>query len=237
MKKIKLDYKKIVVLLKKELNLYFNSPIAYIVISIFLLLLGFFYARPLFIQNYATLRHVFDVIPLFFLFFIPAITMRLYSEEYKSGTIEIIFTLPVKKIEVLLAKYLSAVTIVLISIILTLLYPLTLLLFGKFDIGQTIAGYIGVVLLILFFSSIGVFSSSLTKNQIVSFVISFSIMFIFFLLGKLGIFVSPTVAYIGIDPHYDNFVRGIVDARDIVYFLSLTGFFLYLAYLSTTTEK
>jgi ABC-2 type transport system permease protein len=82
MKKIKLDYKKIVVLLKKELNLYFNSPIAYIVISIFLLLLGFFYARPLFVQNYATLRHVFDVIPLFFLFFIPAITMRLYSASF-----------------------------------------------------------------------------------------------------------------------------------------------------------
>ncbi len=231
------NFKKIKVLVKKELNLYFNSPIAYIVISIFLMLLGFFYSRPLFIQNYATLRHVFDVIPLFFLFFIPAITMRLYSEEYKSGTIEVIFTLPVRKIEVLLAKYISAVCVILISIILTLLYPITLLFFGKFDIGQTIAGYIGVLLLVLFFSSIGVFTSSFTKNQIISFVISFAIMFIFFILGKLGIFVSPTLAYIGIDVHYDNFVRGIVDARDVIYFLSLTALFLYFTYLSTTTEK
>ena len=231
------DFRKIIVVLKKELNLYFNSPIAYIVISIFLLLLGFFYSRPLFVQNYATLRHVFDVIPLFFLFFIPAITMRLYSEEYKLGTIEVIFTLPVRKIEVLLAKYLSAVCVILISIILTLLYPITLLFFGKFDIGQTIAGYVGVLLLVLFFSSIGVFTSSFTKNQIISFVVSFAIMFTFFILGKLGIFVSPTLAYIGIDPHYDNFVRGIVDARDIIYFLSLTALFLYFTYLSTTTEK
>jgi ABC-2 type transport system permease protein len=232
-----IDIKKVLWLIKKELNLYFNSPIAYIVISIFLLLLGFFYSRPLFVQNYATLRHVFDITPLFFLFFIPAITMRLYSEEYKSGTIEVIFTLPVRKSEILLAKYLSAVCVIFISIILTLLYPVTLLFFGKFDIGQTIAGYFGVLFLSLFFSSIGVFSSSLTKNQIVSFVISFAIMFIFFMLGKLGVFVSSTVAYIGIDPHYDNFVRGIVDVRDIVYFLSLTGLFLYFTYLSTTTEK
>jgi ABC-2 type transport system permease protein len=232
-----IDIKKVLWLIKKELNLYFNSPIAYIVISIFLLLLGFFYSRPLFVQNYATLRHIFDIIPLFFLFFIPAITMRLYSEEYKSGTIEVIFTLPFRKNEVLLGKYISAVLVILISIIFTLLYPLTLLFFGKFDIGQTIAGYLGVLFLSLFFSSIGVFSSSLTKNQIVSFVVSFSIMFVFFMLGKLGVFVSPTIAYVGIDPHYDNFVRGIVDVRDIVYFLSLTGLFLYFTYLSTTTEK
>jgi ABC-2 type transport system permease protein len=232
-----IDIKKVLWLIKKELNLYFNSPIAYIVISIFLLLLGFFYSRPLFVQNYATLRHIFDIIPLFFLFFIPAITMRLYSEEYKSGTIEVIFTLPFRKNEVLLGKYISSVLVILISIIFTLLYPLTLLFFGKFDIGQTIAGYLGVLFLSLFFSSIGVFSSSLTKNQIVSFVVSFSIMFVFFMLGKLGVFVSPTIAYVGIDPHYDNFVRGIVDVRDIVYFLSLTGLFLYFTYLSTTTEK
>jgi len=232
-----IDIKKVLWLIKKELNLYFNSPIAYIVISIFLLLLGFFYSRPLFVQNYATLRHIFDIIPLFFLFFIPAITMRLYSEEYKSGTIEVIFTLPFRKNEVLLGKYISSVLVILISIIFTLLYPLTLLFFGKFDIGQTIAGYLGVLFLSLFFSSIGVFSSSLTKNQIVSFVVSFSIMFVFFMLGKLGVFVSPTIAYVGIDPHYGNFVRGIVDVRDIVYFLSLTGLFLYFTYLSTTTEK
>lgn len=238
MKKVdRVDLQKIFVVTKKELQLYFNSPIAYIVVIIFLALSGFFYSRPLFVQNYASLRHYFDVVPLFLLFFVPAITMKVYSEEYKTGTIEIMYTLPVSKIEILLGKYIADMVIILSGIILTLLYPITLIFLGKLDIGATVAGYIGVILLSLFYTSVGVFASTLTKNQIVSFVVSFFILFIFFIIGKLGMFLSPGLVYVGIDTHFDNFVRGIVDIRDVIYFLSLAGMFLYFSYLSSMVEK
>lgn len=237
MKSLDIKLEKISVVVNKELMLYFNSPIAYIVVSTFLLISGFFYSRPLFVQNYATLRHLFELLPLLFLFFIPAITMRIYSEEYKTGTIEIMYTLPLNKIEILCGKYIASLVVIIISIVLTFIYPLTLVFLGKLDIGATISGYFGVILLSLFYTSVSLLGSSLTKNQIVSFIVSFFILFVFFLIGKLGMFVPPTLAYIGIDVHYDNFVRGIVDVRDIVYFVSLTLFFLYISYLSASLEK
>jgi len=232
-----MDKNNVFSIIKKELRLYFNSPIAYIVVFIFLLLSGFFYSRPLFVYGYVTLRHYFDLLPLFLLFFVPAITMRIFSEEYKTGTIEIIYTLPFRKIEILLGKYISSILVVIFGLLFTLIYPISLIFLGKLDIGMTIAGYIGVLMLVVFYTSVGIFSSSLTKNQIVSFVITFFILFIFFILGKLGMFVGDLASYIGIDLHFDNFVRGIVDVRDIVYFLSLSFLFLYFTYLSIQKEK
>jgi ABC-2 type transport system permease protein len=232
-----MDKSNVFSIIKKELRLYFNSPIAYIVVFIFLLLSGFFYSRPLFVYGYVTLRHYFDLLPLFLLFFVPAITMRIFSEEYKTGTIEIIYTLPFRKIEILLGKYISSISVVIFGLLFTLIYPISLIFLGKLDIGMTIAGYIGVLMLVVFYTSVGVFGSSLTKNQIVSFVITFFILFIFFILGKLGMFVGDLASYIGIDLHFDNFVRGIVDVRDIVYFLSLSFLFLYFTYLSIQKEK
>lgn len=229
-----INRKNIFAIFKKELQLYFNSPIAYIVLFIFLIISGFFYSRPLFIQNYATMRHYFDVLPLFLLFFVPAITMRIYSEEYKTGTIELIYTLPFSKVEVVLGKYVAAVVVILSGIVLSIIYPITLFVIGKPDIGMIISGYFGVFLLCLFFASIGVFASSLTKNQIVSYIIAFFIMFVFFILGKIGIFLPHWLSYISIDFHYDNFVRGVIDIRDIVFFISFTFLFLYSTYLSTT---
>ncbi len=227
----------IITIIKKELKLYFNSPIAYIVIIIFLLLCGFFYSRPLFVQGYVTLRHFFDILVLFLLFFVPAVSMKIFSEEYKTATIEVIYTLPFYKIEILLAKYLASLIVILIGITFTLFYPFTLLFLGKLDITSTFAGYLGVVMLAIFFNSVGIFSSSLTKNQIVSFIISFFILFIFFAIGKMGFFVSDIISYIGIDIHYDNFIRGIIDLRDVVYFKSLSFLFLYFTYLSIQKQR
>lgn len=236
-KLMKINLSNILTIIKKELKLYFNSPIAYIVVIIFLVISGFFYSRPLFIQNFATLRYYFELLPLFFLFFIPAITMRIYSEEYKTGTVEVMFTLPFSKIEILIAKYLASATVILLAIVLTLLYPLSLIFLGKLDIGATISGYIGVILLCMFYVSVGVFSSSLTKNQVVSFIIAFFILFAFFILGKISMFVPAVLSYVGIDIHYENFIRGVVDLRSIVYFKSLTLMFLYFTLLSTSLEK
>ncbi|MEN3013060.1 MAG: ABC transporter permease subunit [Endomicrobiia bacterium] len=227
-----LSKERILTIFKKEFRLYFNSPIAYIVISIFLVISGFFYSRPLFIQNYATMRHYFDVLPLFLLFFVPAISMKIFSEEYKTGTIEVIYTLPFSKLDIILGKYLSVLTLVCGGIILTLIYPISLFLIGKPDVGMLFSSYLGVIFLCIFFCSIGVFASSVTKNQIVSYIIAFFIMFIFFIIGKMGMFLPQWLYYAGIDFHYDNFVRGIIDIRDIIFFISLAGFFIYLTYVS-----
>ncbi|MCX7957293.1 MAG: ABC transporter permease subunit [Endomicrobia bacterium] len=227
---------KIFVIAKKELQLYFNSPIAYIVLFIFLVISGFFFGRPLFVQNYSTMRHYFDVLPLFLLFFIPAITMKIYSEDYKTGTIELMYTLPYSKVEILLGKYVAALIVSLIGVGLTLFYPLILIFLGKPDIGMIISGYLGIVLLCMFFTSIGVFSSSLTKNQIVSFIVAFFISFIFFILGKIGLFLPQWLSYVGIDFHYDNFVRGVLDVRDIIFFASLICLFLYFTLLSSENK-
>ncbi|MCS7150938.1 MAG: ABC transporter permease subunit [Endomicrobia bacterium] len=225
------------IIIKKELKLYFNSPIAYIVIVIFLIISGFFYSRPLFVQNFATLRYYFELLPLFLLFFVPAVTMRIYSEEYKTGTIEIMFTLPFNKLEILLGKYLASTLVILLAMALTLLYPFSLIFLGRLDIGATIAGYLGTVFLCLFYTSVGVFSSSFTKNQVVSFIVTFFILFIFFILGKISMFIPAAISYAGIDLHYENFIRGVVDFRSVVFFISLSMLFLYLTYLSTSKEK
>ncbi|MCX7941340.1 MAG: ABC transporter permease subunit [Endomicrobia bacterium] len=225
------------IIIKKELKLYFNSPIAYIVIVIFLIISGFFYSRPLFVQNFATLRYYFELLPLFLLFFVPAVTMRIYSEEYKTGTIEIMFTLPFNKLEILLGKYLASTLVILLAMALTLLYPFSLIFLGRLDIGATIAGYLGTVFLCLFYTSVGVFSSSFTKNQVVSFIVTFFILFIFFILGKISMFIPAAISYAGIDLHYENFIRGVVDFRSVVFFISLSVLFLYLTYLSTSKEK
>jgi len=221
---------KIIIIFKKEFRSYFNSLIAYIVLVVFLLITGYFFAVPLFIINQATLRHLVNLLPLMFLFFIPAITMRLFSEEIKVGTIEILLTQPVNDYEILIGKYIAGVVFISVGILATFFYPITLIFIGKLDIGQTIAQYIGLFFLIIMFSSIGIFGSILTKNQIVAFIISFVICFAFFIIGKLNMLVPPVfvklVDFIGIDSHFENITRGVIDTRDIIYFLSIAGLFL-----------
>jgi ABC-2 type transport system permease protein len=221
----------VIILVKKELNSYFNSLIAYVVIVVFLLVCGYFYSAPIFVINKPIIRHFVTLLPLLYLFFIPAITMRLFAEEIHSGTIEILFTQPIKDYEILLGKYFSAVCFITIIILCTLFYPISLLLIGKLDIGQTIAAYIGLILLGSSFAAVGVFSSALTKNQIVAFIISFVICFIFFILGKITTFIpsfiSSVADYVGIDRHFENIARGVIDTRDIIYYFSIIIFFLY----------
>lgn len=224
--------KNITLILQKELRTFFNSPIAYIVIIVFLLIAGYFFTAPLFIVNQATIRHFIDLVPLLYIFFIPAITMRLFAEEYKSGTIEILVTLPVEDYEILIGKYLSTVVFVIIAVLSTLIFPITVTLLGQIDWGQVIASYIGLVFTAAAFLAIGIFSSVLTKNQIIAFIIGFLICFSLFILGKIsGVFVSPVFAllvdFIGLDRHFENISRGVIDTKDILYYLSIVVLFLY----------
>lgn len=225
--------KNIAVIIGKELRGYFNSIIAYTVMVVFLLVTGYLYVLPLFISKEATIRQLIGTMPVIYLFLIPAITMRLFSEEIKSGTLEILFTQPVNDYEVLFGKYLAALIFLSITIICTLFYPLSLLFLGRPDIGQVISSYIGLILLGGALISVGTLASALTKNQIVSFIMALGICFIFFFLGKMTMLVPPffgnIIDYIGIDRHYENIARGVLDTRDIIYYLSVAAFFLYSA--------
>ncbi len=195
----------------------------------FLLVNGFFFSTSLFLNNQATIAGFVSNIPLFFLFFIPAITMRLFSEEVKSGTIEILTTLPIKDYEIIAGKYLSAFALMSVALILTLIHPVSVSFLGDIDFGRILGTYLGLFLLGASFISVGVFSSSLTKNQIVAFIISFFICFTFFIIGKLLIVVPvglvPLVEFLGMDSHFENIAKGIIDSRDLIYYLSVIGFF------------
>jgi ABC-2 type transport system permease protein len=227
---------------KKELKTYFNSPIAYIVISVFLVITGWFFASNLFLANQASLRAIIStVIPLVLFFFVPAITMRLLAEERRSGTLEVLQTMPVEDWAIIGGKFLASLVILLIAMVLTVPYTITIMSMGSPDVGTIFAGYIGLIFLGATYLSIGIFASSITRNQIVSFIISFLILLVFFMLDKVTLLFSGSVAtivqYFSTDFHFQNMARGVVDSRDVIYFLSVIFIFLFLSNHSLKTRK
>jgi ABC-2 type transport system permease protein len=226
---------------KKELKSYFNSAVAYIVITVFLLIAGWFFSTNFFLMDQATVRTVLSIIPLIFIFFVPAITMRSLAEEKKSGTIELLLTMPTRDAEIVLGKFLAALTLLVIALFFTLAYAFTASLLGNLDEGPTFAAYLGLMLLGAAYIAIGIFASSLTENQIVAFIISFAIIFVFFMLDKVLILVPGPLAsileFLSVDFHFNNLARGVLDSRDILYYLSLTLFALVLAIRSLESRK
>jgi len=226
---------------KKEFKSYFVSPIAYIVISIFLLVTGWFFFATFFFNNQASLRGFFSLLPLIFSFVVPAITMRLFSEELNVGSYETLLTMPVTFIDVVVGKFLASVAFIAAMLIPTLAYPVIISFLGEMDWGPVIGGYIGAVLLGAAFSAIGLFASSLTRNQIIAFIIGIAICFsltildnmLFFLPGSLlGVF-----GYIGAGAHFENISKGVLDSRDILYFLSVSFIGLYATNLAMQEKK
>ncbi len=221
---------------RKEFSAYFISPIAYIVIAIFLLITGWFFFATFFIFNQANLRTFYTLLPLVFAFVIPAITMRLISEEINVGSDEILLTMPVTFQDVILGKFLASVALVVAMLIPTFAYPLTVSLMGQLDWGPVIGGYVGAVFLAAAFSAIGLFASALTRNQIIAFIIGLAICFTLTLLDKMLYFLPRSLlsvfAYLGADFHFQNIARGIIDSRDLLYFVSLCFAGLYGAYLA-----
>lgn len=226
---------------KKELRTFFDSHIAYIVITIFLLICGWFFFSDLFLVNQASMRNLFGIIPFIFMFFVPAVTMRLISEEKRSGTIEVLVTFPVKDHEIILGKFLAGLILIAVAVILTLVYAITLSGIGDFDFGSVVSGYVGLILLGAAYLSIGVFTSSLTENQIVAFITSFVIIFALFMLDKVLMFLPTLLAsffeYLSVSYHFSNISRGVIDSRDVIYYLSLIFFFLFLAVRSLENRK
>lgn len=218
----------------KELKSFFNSPVAYVILTLFLLIAGWFFSSGLFLVNQADLRDIFStVIPLAYLFFIPAITMRLIAEEKKSGTLELLVTLPVRDSEIVLGKFLAALLLLASALLLTFAYPMTLSMLGDPDGGAVLGGYFGLLLMGASYLAIGVFTSGLTQNQIVAFITGFVLIFVFFMLDKVVIFFPGAVAsvleYLSMTYHLENIARGIIDTRDLIYFGSVVLVFLFLA--------
>ena len=218
---------------KKEIRSYFSSPVAYIVITVFLLICGWFFSTSLFVVGQASLRNVFQIIPFVLTFFVPAITMRLVSEEKKTGTFELLSTMPVADSEIVLGKYLAALVLLAVSIGFTLTYAVTVGALGNSDGGATAAAYIGLVLLGAGYVAIGLLASSLTENQIVAFIVSFLIIFALSLVDKVLLFVPAALAsifeYLSAEYHFNNIARGVLDSRDLVYYASLIVLGLYFS--------
>jgi ABC-2 type transport system permease protein len=213
-----------VAIMKKELMTYFYTPIAYIVITAFLVVTGFFFFKDFFYFNQAEMRAFFQFLPLVLTLVVPAITMRLFAEEIHSGTIEIMMTLPVKTIQAVVGKFLAATLFVTIMLVPTLVYLVTILIVGSPDPGPIIGGYVGSILLAGTYSSVGILTSSLSRNQIIAFIGGLVACFFLWLVDKITIFLPAGLRfleYLGTDYHFRNISRGMLDSRDIVYFLSI----------------
>ncbi|MCK4858847.1 MAG: ABC transporter permease [candidate division Zixibacteria bacterium] len=229
------------ILFRREMRSYFNSPVAYIVITLFLVITGYFFSSSLFLANSADLRTLFGIAPVIFMFFAPAITMRLLAEERRAGTMEILVTLPVKDSEIVLGKFLAGLALLVISILLTLIHYITITNLGNADFGASFGGYLGLILMGAVYISIGLFTSSLSPNQIIAFIVGFVIIFALFMIDKVLIFLpislASTLEYLSVDYHFRNIARGVIDSRDLIYYGSMIFFFLFLAVKMTESRK
>ncbi len=239
-------------LLKKEISSFFSSLTGYVVIIVFLVLTGMFlWIFPgqfnLLDAGYASLDSLFIIAPWVFLFLVPAVSMRLFADEKKSGTIEFLFTQPLTEMQIVLAKYFAGLSLVIFSLIPTLIYLISVYYLGNptgnIDLAGVSGSYIGLFFLAAIYVAIGVFSSSLTDNQIVAFLVAVSLSFFFYLgfellssikfLGAL----SGIILDLGINEHYKSISRGVIDLRDIVYFLSVITVFLFLTKMVLESRK
>jgi len=216
---------------RKEFTDYFTSPIAYIVIAIFLLVTGWFFFMTFFIYDQAELRAFFQLLPLIFSFIIPAITMKLFAEELGVGSYETLLTLPVTAADIILGKFFAATAFVAAMLLPTLAYPLCIAFLGDLDPGPVIGGYAGALFLGAAFSSVGLFASSLTRNQIIAFIVGMIICFSLTILDQMLYFFPPklvaVISYLGAHTHFETFAKGIVDSRDLLYFLSVVFLALF----------
>jgi ABC-2 type transport system permease protein len=225
--------KTVIYIAQKELHAYFASPIAYVVIAAFLAIMGFFFSLIVYITREASLAGVFANMGVILLFVAPALTMRLLAEEQKSGTIELLLTLPVRDWEVVVGKFLASLGVYAVMVGLTLYYPLLLVTLGNPDPGPIASAYLGVLLLGGAFLSIGLFTSALSRNQVVAALLGFGVMLILWLIDIAGSLFGPPVSdfvtYISMSGHYFDFLRGVIDTKDVAFYLSVVAASLFLS--------
>ena len=241
-----------IAIFRKELNTFFSSLIGYVVIGLFLLILGLFLFvfsdTSLLEYGFATLDPFFQLVPNIFIFIIPAICMRTFAEEQQTGAIELLVTKPLREWDIVFGKYLASLTLVVFALLPTVLYYYTIYQLGdpvgNIDRGGTLGSFIGLLFLAMSFVAIGLFASSLTRNQIVSFLLAtalcFWMYFGFDYLSALPVFYGKSDAFVqslGMQQHFNSLGRGLLDSRDLIYFLSITGFFLLLTLMNLERRK
>ncbi len=223
-------------IVRKEMRSYFNSPIAYIVIVFFLVFTAvwLFYVAQFAMQDIASLRAYFGIMPIVFIGLIPALTMRSWAEESKLGTEEILLTLPYSESELVLGKFFGAYGLLLLVILLTVFVPFSVTPLGNFERGEIFGEYLGIALLGAAGTAIGLFVSSIARNQISAFILSAVALLFLTLVGQVNAIIDlPTwlasvINYVSLQYHVGSFIRGVIDTRDLVYFLVITVLFLYL---------
>ena len=226
-------------ILKKEFNSFFSSPIAYLAIGVFLVMNGLFLwvfngGFNILNAGFADVNSFFFLAPWLLLFLIPAITMKSFADEFNNGTIEILQTKPISNWQIVLGKFWASFLLIIIAILPTFIYVYTINALanpeGNIDFGSILGSYFGLLFLAATYSAIGLFSSSLTKNQIVAFITSICItFFLFYGLDEIAdLFQSITISKLGINEHFKSISRGVLDTRDIIYFVSVTIFFLFI---------
>lgn len=228
-------------ILKKEFNSFFASPIAYLVIGVFLLINGLFlwvFDDDFNILNagFADLNSFFYLAPWILLFLIPAITMKMFSDEFQTGTIELLQTKPISNWQIVLGKFWASLLLIVIAIVPTFVYVYSVSDLGNpvgnIDLGSTIGSYLGLLLLSASYAAVGLFTSTLSKNQIVAFLLGVFIVFVLYYgfdaAASLFGDSSYTVQLFGINEHFKSISRGVIDTRDVLYFLSIIIFFLFL---------
>ena len=224
----------VIAIARKEFKSYFDSPIAYIFITAFLLLVNFLYLWTFFVAGQADMRPFFGFMPFVFLFLVPSISMRLWAEERKMGTLEILLTLPIREVDVVLGKFLASFLFLVVMLLMTFNVPLLVGFLGDPDWGTVICGYLGCLLLGSSYLAIGLFASALSENQIVAFILAIAICTGMLIVGEAFFlilvpdFLVPLFEYMGLGSHFESMGRGVVDTRDVLYYLSIIGAFLYL---------
>jgi ABC-2 type transport system permease protein len=218
---------------RRELGAYFKSPVAYVVLAAFLAITGFLFFSNFFVVGNASMEGYFANMPFLLLFFCPAIAMRLLAEDRGSGTIEMLLTMPVKDWEVVLGKYLAAVGVLAVGLLLTLPFAFTVGKLGSHDVGAVAAAYLGTLLLGGTYLAVGLMASAMTKNQIVAFIVGVAICLALFLLGMIfnaaGPVFGPILQYASPAYQFTKLTRGVIELRNIVYYLSAIGVCLVIS--------
>ena len=228
---------------KKEFKSFFISPIAYVFITVYLVVTNFLFFQGFFIINQAEMRGYFGLLPWVFLFFIPAITMRSWAEEKKAKTLELLLTWPVTDVQVVIGKFFATFAFLAIVILLSITIPITVAIVGRPDLGPIMGGYIGALFMGAAYLAIGLWISSHTENQIIAFILGVVAVFILFIIGNPFVTMAapsalvPILTYLGIGNHFESIERGVVDSRDIIYYVSVIGFFLFLNVQSLGSRK
>jgi ABC-2 type transport system permease protein len=247
--------KPVYTILKRELKSYFASPIAYVVLLVFLILSGIFFF--LYLQGFVesqfdprfqffkerinlndfVVRPYFGTVSIILLLMMPLITMRLIAEERRNFTAELLFTSPVRVFHIILGKFLASFCFFVVMVLISAVYVIVLMAYGNPDLGPLLSGYLGLFLLGGSFLSVGLFSSSLTENQIVAAVISFGILLVFWIIGASSDARDSILGYLSIINHLDNFTKGVIELRDIVYYLSFIFLGLFLTHIMLESER